>query len=92
MQSGRAKTGQWILEYERKTARRPEALMGWSSSGDTLNQVKLKFDSEEQAIEFAAKKGWIYDVREGSKKLIRPRNYGDNFKYLPPARTSKKDD
>ena len=84
MQSGRAKMGQWILEYERPTARRPEPLMGWSSAADTYNQVKLKFDSEKEAVEYAVEHGWSYDVRKGSQKRIRPRNYGDNFKYFPP--------
>lgn len=83
MQSGRAKVGQWVLEYERKTARRPEPLMGWSSARDTNNQVQLKFNSEEDAIAFAEENGWHYDVKSGSKKRIRPRNYGDNFRYIP---------
>ncbi len=83
MQSGRAKVGQWVLEYERPTARRPESLMGWSSSGDTSNQVCLQFDSQEDAVAFAEEKGWNYDVKKGSQKRIRPRNYGDNFRHIP---------
>ena len=52
MSSGRAKTQAWILEYEIETPRRPEPLMGWTSSGDTLNQVKLSFPTREDAVAF----------------------------------------
>ncbi len=84
MQSGRGKVGQWILEYERESARRPEPLMGWSASADTNNQVRLIFDTEQEAIHFAEENNLPYDLKEGSKKRIRPRNYGDNFRYFPP--------
>lgn len=84
MQSGRAKTGVWVLEYERPTPRRPEPLMGWSSSGDTSNQVRIYFDSEEEAIAFAGKQGWVYDVQAPHLKRIKPRNYADNFRYISP--------
>ncbi len=85
MQSGRAKTGSWILEYETETPREPEALMGWTSSGDTLNQVQLKFDSQEQAVAFAEDKGWQYTVAAECERRVQPRNYGDNFRYIPPG-------
>ena len=50
MQSGRAKTQKWVLEYEQATQRVPDPLMGWSSAADTLNQVSLRFDTLEEAI------------------------------------------
>ncbi len=84
MQSGFAKTEQWILEYIPETRRGPESLMGWTASGDTLNQVKLKFDSKDQAIAFAESKGWQYLISKPKTRIVRPRNYGDNFKYFPP--------
>ncbi|MFA7275273.1 MAG: ETC complex I subunit [Pseudobdellovibrionaceae bacterium] len=84
MQSGRAKTEGWVLEYELKTPRRPENLMGWTSSGDTLNQVRLNFPLQESAVEFAKKKGWDYTVLPEHDRIVRPRNYVDNFKYIPP--------
>lgn len=83
MQSGHAGTGKWVIEYETTSRRQPEALMGWTSSGDTLNQVKLKFDAKEEAIAFAEKEGWSYSLSNPHKRRIRPRNYGDNFKYVP---------
>ncbi|HYD29600.1 MAG TPA: ETC complex I subunit [Azospirillaceae bacterium] len=80
MQSGRAKTHSWLLEYEIETPRRPEPLMGWVSSGDTLNQVKLKFATKEEAIAFAERNGWIYTVQDTNVRRVRPRNYTDNFR------------
>lgn len=84
MQSGRAKTQVWVLEYELKSPRVPESLMGWTSSRDTLGQVKLKFPSMEKAVEFANGKGWTYTVQPAQERKITPRNYVDNFKYIPP--------
>lgn len=85
MQSGRGKIGQWLLEYETATPRQPEALMGWTASGDTLNQVKLTFDTLEDATGFAEKEGLAYTVMPEHQRRVKPRNYGDNFKYIPPA-------
>jgi len=84
MQSGKAKTDKWILEYELKTARNPEPLMGWTASGDTLNQVRLKFNSSKEAVVFAQKKGWDYTLTPNQERIVKPRNYTDNFKYIPP--------
>lgn len=90
MQAGRAKSGFWVLEYEPATSRQPESLMGWSSSGDTLNQVKMEFPTEEEAVRFAEKKGWAYTVLPAQERRISPRNYVDNFKYIPPEEATSK--
>ncbi|PZP55709.1 MAG: oxidoreductase [Micavibrio aeruginosavorus] len=84
MQSGRGRVGGWVLEYELETARGPETLMGWTASGDTLNQVRLKFATAEDAIAFALGKGWAYTVLPVQDRIVKPRNYVDNFKYIPP--------
>lgn len=89
MQSGRAKAPAWVLEYELKTARQPESLMGWTSSGDTLNQVSLNFETAEDAVAYATKKGWNYTIQPAQERIVRPRNYVDNFKYVPPEETAK---
>ncbi len=81
MQSGRGKVGRWRLEYDLETAREPEPLMGWVSSGDTNNQVRIFFDSREEAVAFAEQKGWQYTVLNSRERKIKPRNYADNFKY-----------
>ena len=84
MQSGRANTAQWVLEYEDATPRRPEPVMGWTSAGDTLNEVCLTFSSKDAAVAFAEQKGMQYTVVEDhSARRIAPRSYLDNFKYRP---------
>jgi len=83
MQSARGKSKQWVLEYENTTAKGPEPLMGWTQSGDTLGQVRLKFDSLADAQDYAEKKGLYCKVQTPSERKVKPRNYGDNFKYIP---------
>jgi hypothetical protein len=83
MQSGRAATQNWVLEYELETPRRPEPLMGWTSSGDTLNQVRMKFASRDAAIAFAESRNMKYDVLPEQTRRVRPQSYLDNFKYRP---------
>jgi hypothetical protein len=82
MQSGRADRG-WLLEYTPQSARVPEPLMGWLSSEDTLNQVKLRFDKMEDAVAFAEEQGMEYEVSGRNVRRIVPRNYTDNFRYFP---------
>lgn len=84
MTSGLSKTKSWILEYAPVTKRSPEPLMGWSQAGDTLNQVRLKFSTKEAAIAHAQSQGWAYNVAADKSKIVKPRNYMDNFKYIPP--------
>lgn len=83
MQSGNAGTQEWVLEYELETPRRPEALMGWTASGDTLNQVSLRFPSREAAVAFAEHNNIAYTLSPVHEKVVRPRSYLDNFKYRP---------
>ncbi len=81
MTSGLSKTKSWILEYAPSTKRTPEPLMGWSQSDDTLNQVRLKFPTKEAAIAHATQQGWDYNVAADKTRIVKPRNYMDNFKY-----------
>ncbi|MBT5265896.1 MAG: ETC complex I subunit [Rhodospirillaceae bacterium] len=79
MQSGRGKTNRWVLEYEPQTARRPEPLMGWVGAGDTKAQIKLRFDTRDEAIAYAERKGMEYVVREPRKRDLQIKVYADNF-------------
>lgn len=81
MQSGRGRTAYWVLEYELDTARTPDPLMGWVSSADTLNQPPMRFSTLEEAKTFAEQQGVDYSVLPERGRRIKPRNYGDNFKY-----------
>ena len=82
MQAGRARTKEWVLEYELESKRAPESLMGWTASADTLNQVRLSFDTAEEAVSFAESKGWNYTVLTAHDRRVRPRNYADNFRIV----------
>lgn len=57
--------------------------MGWVSSGDTNGQVSVKFETLQDAEKFAQTKGITYTVLKPRERKIKPRNYGDNFKYRP---------
>jgi len=81
MQSGQAKTKNWVLEFAPEEARSIDPLMGWTSSGDMNSQVKLQFDTKDEAIAYATQKGIAYQVREPKprKQNIRTGGYGENF-------------
>ncbi len=83
MQSGRARISDWILEHEPSGRHIVEPLMGWTSSNDTLRQVRLKFPTRADAVAFAQKKGWSYILLPENIRRLKPRNYSDNFKYIP---------
>jgi hypothetical protein len=81
MQSGWAKTKLWLLEYEPNDAQEPDPLMGWIGSHDTNRQLKLWFDTKDEAIAFAKSKGLDYVVIEPHNRTIRPKSYADNFSF-----------
>jgi hypothetical protein len=80
MQSGRAKTDTWVLEFERSEALRPDPLMGWAGSGDTQAQVKLTFPSKEAAKAYAEKYGIPARIHASPPKTLKLQAYADNFR------------
>ena len=81
MQSGRAKTHAWVLEFEPGAAKRPDALMGWAGSTDTSGQVQLRFATQEEALAYARHHGIAVELGVPQASRIRPKAYADNFKY-----------
>ena len=82
MQSGTAKTKEWVLDYEPEQPRIVEPLMGWTSSGDMKQQLRLCFDSKEEAVAYCEREGIAYQVFDGAAAGKRPRiSYSDNFAY-----------
>ena len=57
MQSGTAKTKEWVLDFEPEQPRPVEPLMGWTSSGDMRQQVRLRFDTKEEAMAYCERHG-----------------------------------
>jgi hypothetical protein len=80
MQSGKALTEQWILEFEQAEARKPDPLMGWTGSGDTQAQVQLKFESKDAAKAYAEKHGIVARVFSTPRKSLKLQAYADNFR------------
>ncbi len=64
MSSGTAKTHKWFLEFTQTKAREVDPLMGWTSSSDTQTQVRLQFDTREEAVEYAKENNIVAQVRE----------------------------
>jgi hypothetical protein len=81
MQSGTANTKSWVLEFEQASPRTVEPLMGWTSSADTRQQVRLRFDSKEEAIAYCQHNGIPYQVFEPNAPKRRIMAYADNFAY-----------
>jgi hypothetical protein len=81
MQSGKAGTQRWVLEYEPSTPRQVEPLMGWTSSGDMKQQIRLTFDTKEEAVTYAERNGIAYRVFEAKSARRRPKAYADNFRW-----------
>jgi hypothetical protein len=80
MQSG-ARTRKWVLAYEPATRRQPDPLMGWTSAEDTLNEVRLHFDTVEEAVAFAKKNALDYTVIPPQDSTEKLKSYADNFRY-----------
>ena len=81
MQSGKARTKAWLLEFEPETARVPDPLMGWTSTNDMRQQVSLEFETREEAVAYAEKHGIPYQVFEPHPVKPRPKSYSDNFRF-----------
>ena len=85
MQSGRAKSRRWVLEYERRARRAVDRLMGWSGCADTSQQVRLGFATKNDAVAFAQRNALAYHIEEPREQRVRLKAYADNFRPDRPA-------
>lgn len=82
MQSGRAKAQGWVLAYEPSEAKALDPLTGWYGSGDMLGQVRLNFDTREQAVAYAQAQGIAYEVEAPpARGAMKPKVYAENFRF-----------
>jgi ETC complex I subunit-like protein len=82
MQSGTAKTKEWVLDFEPEQAREIEPLMGWTSSGDMAQQIRLRFDTAEEAVAYCERHGIAYQVFAPKPTAARAAmSYSDNFAF-----------
>ena len=81
MQSGKAKTLEWVLEFEPASAHLPDPLMGWAQSKDMNGQVRLSFDTREEAIAYAQSNAIPFQVYEPHQVAAKAKSYSDNFRF-----------
>lgn len=81
MQSGKAQSRKWRLEFASELAPKSDALMGWTGSADASGQVRLAFDTKEQAIAFARAHALPHQVIEPATPKRIPKGYGENFAF-----------
>jgi hypothetical protein len=79
-QSGKAKAGRWLLEFERQEALRPDPLTGWNGSGDTRRQIRLTFPTKEAAIAYCEEHGIDFHVVPAAPVRLKIQAYADNFR------------
>ena len=80
MQSGTARTDQWLLQFEPQRPHRPDPLMGWSGGADTRSQVTLAFPTLEAAKAYADRNGIPYPLVPPPERKLKLQSYSDNFR------------
>jgi hypothetical protein len=80
MSSGQAKAQRWLLEYEPERPKAIEPLMGYTASDDMKSQIRLEFDTREQAIGYAERNAIPYRVFSAHDQLRSSISYSDNFR------------
>lgn len=82
MQSGRGNTHAWVLEYAPSEAKVLDPLTGWVGSGDMRRQIRLQFDTREEALAYARAQGIAYEVESPAPpEAMKPKVYADNFRF-----------
>ena len=79
MSSGRARTRDWLLEFEPASARVQDPLMGWSSSSDMNGQVRMAFETEQEAVAYCKANGIEFQVAHEKPRHHVIKAYADNF-------------
>ena len=79
MQSGKAKSKDWRLEFEPASARTIDPLMGWTTTTDMNGQVRLSFETREEAVAYAERHGIAFRLHEPQEAPVIIKAYADNF-------------
>jgi len=79
MQAGRAHTSAWIVEFEPHLKPGIDPLMGWTSSADPLQQVRMSFSTLEEAEGYCRRQKLAYDVERPPVHKPKPKSYTTNF-------------
>jgi hypothetical protein len=79
-QSGQARSDKWVLEFESHAPKRADPLTGWSGGADTQSQVRINFDTLEDAQRYAEKNNIAYHIIPPAERKMRIQSYADNFR------------
>ena len=80
MQSGKARTHTWALEFEPTEPKQPDPLTGWAGSGDTREQVRLSFPTAEASLAYAEREGISAHIIPAPQRTLKLQAYADNFR------------
>ena len=80
MSSGRARTSTWVLDFAPAEAKQPDPLTGWAGSGDTRDQVRLDFPTQEAAVAYAEREGLAFTIVPAPQRTLKLQSYADNFR------------
>lgn len=82
MQSGTARTDEWVLDYDAGSRQVQDPLMGWNGGARTQSQVRLRFPNRDEAVAYAEREGLAYDVElPRPAHSLKPKAYADNFSF-----------
>jgi len=86
MQSGKAKTNEWLLEpILEKDSRFIDSMMGWTGGTDMNQEMVITFKNQEEAMAYAEREGMEYEVIKPQERKVKIRTYADNFKFSKPV-------
>jgi hypothetical protein len=80
MQSGNARTAEWVLQFESHSPHTPDPLTGWSGGADTQSQVTIGFPTLEAAKAYAEKYDIHYHLVPPAERKLKLQSYSDNFR------------
>jgi hypothetical protein len=80
MQSGKARAGEWVLEFESTRPKRPDPLTGWAGGADTQEQVSLSFPTLDDAKRYAERYNIVCHVVPAAPARLKLQSYADNFR------------
>ena len=72
MQSGKSKTGHWVLEFDPEKPRKIDPLMGYTTSSDMKSQIRLTFPTRDEAVAYAEKHGIVFRIEEPKESGAAP--------------------
>ena len=79
----------WKIEFDNQQ-RWENNLMGWASTADPLSNMVLDFASKEDAMAFAEKHGWAYELEDPKERVPKTKSYALNFSWSKRTRKSTK--